>query len=474
MTDESTGGEPAGIGGAPSPPVVSEGWAVSFIRSLFSDLDEAGIGWLVLRNHQELPDRVGHDLDILVHPGDIARVDPVVRATVKRRGLLLLRADEGIEHMGFIVADPDLRGRLSLKLDVQGALRFRGRTFIDPDDLFANRRQAGGIWAPTAGMEAYALLLHAALHKAELKAKYADRVRALQADEPGGLPRVAVARLPSDVARRMAEVRSEGDLLPLKGPLGRAIDRRYPANLWRRPLFVVRSGVRMTRLRLRPRGLFVVFLGPDGAGKSSTTDMLATMLSAESNALSVHRVYLGSGQPLLPTRRFMRWVRGKGRGQTDVKKKVRDVEPRRLRGALHVMVDEILRYWVQVRPKLAPHGIVLADRYAYDVLRVNNPTVRKPWFRKLATKLIPDPDITFFLEGDPAVITARKSELTLNETVRQQTAYRELADLIQDFRPIDLSVRDEAALRGIARQILEAYAMRNNGLIPETSARNGR
>ena len=121
------------------------------------------------------------------------------------------------------------------------------------------------------------------------------------------------------------------------------------------------------------------------------------------------------------------------------------------------MADGILRYWVQVRPLLSPHGIVLADRYAYDVLKVNNPTVGRRWFRRFATAIIPSPDITFLLEGDPAVITARKRELTLAETIRQQEAYRELAGLVPGFQPLDLTIRDEPALRSVALQILDGH-----------------
>jgi thymidylate kinase len=130
------------------------------------------------------------------------------------------------------------------------------------------------------------------------------------------------------------------------------------------------------------------------------------------------------------------------------------------------MADEILRYWVQVRPRLAPHGLVLVDRYAYDVLRVNNPTIQRAWFRGLAVRVIPRPHLTILLEGDPATIAARKRELTVEETVRQQAAYRALEELIPDFLPIDLSVRDDRAIDLVAIKVLGAYARRNRGLVP--------
>lgn len=458
---ESVGTRPAAT--APEAQAEPPDWAPMFLLALFNGLDVAGIEWVVPRNHEDLPDRVGGDVDVLVRPEAAGRVDVLVRSLIRDLGLFLVRSGRTFEtHWFYFVAAADLRGRPFLHLDVQTALRHHGRVQVDIDDALAHRRRVDDVWALSAGMEAYGLVLHAALRKGLLKEKYVERLAALEREAPGGLGSVASARLGPGLGERVAAVRTESDLLALRRLLGRALDRRYPGNRWRRPSYVVKRTVRTSFLRLRPRGLFVVFLGPDGSGKSSTTDLLAEILSRGSNVLPVHRVYLGSGTPLLPTRKLMRKVRAK-MGRRTPAGEVRDVRPRRLRGALHVMIDQIARYYLHVRPLLSPHGVVLVDRYTYDVLRINNPTVRRSWFRRLAVAIIPTPHLTFFLEGDPAVIAARKQELTVAETIRQQEEYRQLARLVRGFRPLDLATRDEAALRGVALQILDRYAARNGG-----------
>lgn len=449
---------------APSDP----DWVPGFLDTLLQALDEEGLRWLIMRNYEDLPHHVGHDVDILIHPKDVPRVDALMRRVVQRCGLFLLRTYRGIEHDSFDVAPLDLVGRLMLRIDFQTEARHRGRFFIRADDLLAGRRRVADMWVPAPGMEAYALILHAALHKGELKTKYADRLAELDMMDPGSLERVTSEYLGAAFARRLASVRTEPELLALRKELGRALDRHHPQNLWLRPWYRARSGFQVIRFRLRPRGLFVVFIGPDGSGKTSTTDLLLEMLEGHRAFLPVHRVYLGSGKPMLPTRKLIRQIRRKT-GRARSKEEVRDVAPRRLRGAIHVLADEILRYWVQVWPRLSPHGIVIADRYAYDVLRVNNATVLSPWFRRLATSIIPEPHITFFLEGDPEVVAARKQELTVPETIRQQVAYRELAEYVRSFRPLDLSTRDTAALRGVAMDVLRAYAVRNGGSPPATN-----
>jgi hypothetical protein len=445
-------------------------WVAPFLAALFTALDRTGLRWMVLRNHQDLPDRAGHDVDVIVHPADATRIDPLVRSVVTRQGLALLRAYAGVEHETFDVAAGDLRGRLLLHVDFQTAVRYRGKLMVDAADLLAHARAAPGgvpLRVPEPAMEAYALVLHAALHKGALKAKYADRLAQLREADPGGLERLASERLGPATGARLAAVRDEAGLLALRPELRRALLRRYPANPIRQAWFRIHSGTRQARLRLRPRGVFAAFLGPDGSGKSSLTDLLAERLGGHADVLKVHRVYLGSSQPLLPTRKVTRRLHGKtGPRAASRPVTVRDVAPRRLRGPLHVMADEILRYWVRVKPRLAPHGVVLADRYAYDVLRVNNRTIQKPWFRRLAVAVIPSPQVTFLLEGDPVVIAARKQELTVAETTRQLHAYRKLAGLVPNFRPVELTVRDDQELRCVAREVLGAYARRNRGLVP--------
>jgi hypothetical protein len=468
--DRATAGTPTATDPAAEAPAAD--WVAAFLTALFTALDGAGLRWVVPRNHQDLPERPGGDVDVIVHPADAARIDPLIRELVTRQELALLRAYAGIEHQTFDVAAGDLRGRLLLHVDFQTAVCYRARLLVDATDLLAHVPavpERGGVPLPVPepAMEAYALLLHAALSKGALKAKYVERLAELRDADPGGLERLASERLGPSTGARLAAVRDEAGLLALRPELRRALLRRYPANPIRQARFRIHRTTHQLRLRLRPRGVFAAFLGPDGSGKSSLTDLLVERLGGHPGSLKVHRVYLGSGQPLLPTRKVTRRLHGMtGPRAASKPVTVRDDSPRRLRGPLHVMADEILRYWVHVKPRLAPHGVVLADRYAYDVLRVNNRTVQKPWFRRLAVAIIPSPQVTFFLEGDPEVITARKQELTVAETRRQLHAYRKLAGLVPNFRPVELTVRDDQEVRGVAREVLGAYARRNRGLVP--------
>jgi ABC-type branched-subunit amino acid transport system ATPase component len=71
----------------------------------------------------------------------------------------------------------------------------------------------------------------------------------------------------------------------------------------------------------------VAFLGPDGSGKSTLTDLLVRRLQGHGDFLAVHRVYMGSGKPLLPTRRLVRRLHG-NTGRNPKSATLRGVAPR--------------------------------------------------------------------------------------------------------------------------------------------------
>jgi hypothetical protein len=96
---------------------------------------------------------------------------------------------------------------------------------------------------------------------------------------------------------------------------------------------------------------------------------------------------------------------------------------------------------------------------------VNNQTIQRAWFRRLAVRVIPRPHLTILLEGDPVAVAARKRELTVEE-IRQQAAYRALEQLVPDGLPIDRTDRDDRAIDLVAMKVLGAYARRNRGLVP--------
>ncbi|WP_052667078.1 hypothetical protein [Nitriliruptor alkaliphilus] len=164
------------------------------------------------------------------------------------------------------------------------------------------------------------------------------------------------------------------------------------------------------------RGVFVVIAGPDGTGKTTVLDAL---------------VEDELGTKVLQLHHRPRVLGGRAQHDGPVTEPHREEHyPRGVSGIklLYLYVDHLLGWLWRVHPWLRAGGDVVLERGWWDLavdprryrLRPNRVLVH------LLGRLLPRPDVTLVLGGDPAVIAARKAELPVEETRRQLDAWHEL------------------------------------------------
>jgi thymidylate kinase len=116
-----------------------------------------------------------------------------------------------------------------------------------------------------------------------------------------------------------------------------------------------------------------------------------------------------------------------------------------------VVADWWLGYWTCIAPQRARHGLVLFDRHLLDVLvdprryRYGGPD----WLARLACRSVPRPDVVVVLDASPAVVRARKQEVTPAESERQRLAYRHLAADTRQARLVDASGPSEQVVDAV-------------------------
>lgn len=159
----------------------------AFLTQMFARLREAGVGYCVLRNHEELPQRnPAADVDLLVaaadRPAAIACVAGVagteVTGRVRRR-----QAD----HV--FVAGVHWEGGAALEVDVMTSLGWKGIPYVATGDVLARARPAGPgvrelVVVPDPVDEAIVSLLSSLLIGARVKERYRDAVTAALAASP--------------------------------------------------------------------------------------------------------------------------------------------------------------------------------------------------------------------------------------------------------------------------------------------------
>ena len=192
---------------------------------------------------------------------------------------------------------------------------------------------------------------------------------------------------------------------------------------------------------LHPPMPTLAFLGPDGSGKSSVIAGVEERLLQM--RLHVHKLH---------------WRPYGFKGREDLGSPVDDPHAEPPRGAFTSTLKLGLLFWdwwstwvtvlLHHRSKTT---VVLLDRYYYDLLI--DPRryrfARPMWLSRIVFRLLPRPDRTFVLTGDPEVIWKRKKEVSLEEVGEQISRYQALGEslgargrIVDVNRPLE-EVEDE-------------------------------
>jgi thymidylate kinase len=220
---------------------------------------------------------------------------------------------------------------------------------------------------------------------------------------------------------------------------------------WAQRRTVVPAGRAAGPVGLRTRGVVVVLVGTDGAGKSTVTEEIAERLRAL--GLPTRTAYFGMARGNLPGVGLARRVLGvapAGDAATEgssmptpmpmpepevdlfVPDRLPDLAEQRA-GLSHPVLrraaawyyagEYVLRYLREVAPGVRRREVVLCDRYVYDLRE-------SPWpgspAARVAERLVPRPDVLVLPDAPVEDIHRRKPERAFAEQWAQQTRFRAL------------------------------------------------
>lgn len=111
-------------------------------------------------------------------------------------------------------------------------------------------------------------------------------------------------------------------------------------------------------------------------------------------------------------------------------------------------------WWLFLR-KASKDGVVLFDRYHADLLvdprryRYGGPM----WLARLASRLMPQPDVVVFLDAEPEVLLSRKQEVGREALATAREKYLELCGSHERFLVVDASLPLEVVVENVWKSV---------------------
>lgn len=431
--------------------------AGQILVGVLETLEEAGVSYCLQHGYENYPQHIKSDVDCII--SGTLRPEEVVALLHEQRARI---GAEVVRWEGYyiVLAGRNADGSICiLELDMSVAFEYDDLPFYSGTELLQSRRKHRQFWVPTADLE-FGCYLIKKIAKGRLDEEQGRQLSALYQQDPIGCQE-QVSRFWSDGSTTLIVAAANSGNW---GPVSHVIDQlgtelrrraalRHPLRALTGKLsWLARSAKKVWRA---DAGFHVVFLGPDGAGKSSVVQGVKSKL--------------GSIFPRTQSYRFPPSLlsRAMRRPEPPPEKRPHGSPPRSF---LHSVIRAVC-YWfpyyvpgypATVRLDLARGTLVLHDRHLIDALvdpmryRYGGPE----WLLRLICRLAPKPDMVVLLDAPAEVLHSRKQEVPLEETARQRDAYRALVGSLKNGYVADASRPREAVAGNVCDNLLRHLSTR--------------
>ena len=416
---------------------ISEELEGQALRKLFADFAEQRIRYAVLRNHEQLPDRVGsRDIDLLVHPDDLKRAKTVILNLTTHLGLSISDVFEDDMFFSVWFFRRLKQGMpFTLSVDLFPGRRVYGMELYSVEEALSETRFHNGI--PVV-QERFVFLDKVMYNLAVGKPthrKYDQLFARIARENYDQLVNHLSAFVGKTEATMRIDLTAAGSASAIPGLSKKERIRILSRRLVQNPFSGLVGISKFLAFRLRDqvgsRGVFLSFSGPDGSGKTTVIDMVVEQLDAIFGEGAV--TYAHFRPTVLP--RIAEVAKKAGavnKVDIDYDQPHRAI-PSGVWGSSarlgYYWLDYALGYFKTVRPVLKRREVILFDRYYYDMIadsfrsRISLPM---PFLRFMGL-LLPLPKYAFFICVDPEEIHRRKQELTMERIVELNARYSDLA-----------------------------------------------
>jgi len=405
-----------------------------FLLRLLDAVDEAGVPYCVLRNHEKLPEHVGHDVDILVAENARRRFGAVLNRILAENQWQRIRFVARFGQEKHFVVDKR-GGSEVLHLDIFYRLHWKGIPLVPGRRILGRAVRRRGLRVASPADAAAVSLLKELLQSGRLRQKTRRYVHAYATEDPAGFGSALGSCLPDDLVTRLADGVRNSAWGAVESQCGAARSAVARGALRRSLVDQCCRWAEFLWLHVRERawagtGLAIVMVGPDGSGKTTVARALEELLPRRELFHAARYYHARFG--ILPELKTFKRILGRPARRAEEGMPPPSPNARGAMGALRALtymvyysLDFLLGRFVLYRRKMRSE-LVLFDRYFYDYA-IQETFRRVPmWLVLLLSGLAPSPDLVIYLDCPAQSIRRRKQELSVREILWQQDRCRKL------------------------------------------------
>lgn len=445
----------------------------NFIINFFKGLEEHEIEYCILRNYENLPYSVGRDIDILIKNNN------------EKNDLIKNNIESLISKLGWeYIYTQDIDGLFTLtcylidgdnvevvQLDLWSELRWRGLCWIDNNEILNRRIKKNGFFVASKGCEVVVTALKELMGGKKVPFKYYNRIiNYCKEDKEGFIS--CLKPIYKDFCNEIYECCLNGDFNKLNS-LNKKIKRKLKYKSFNSYTRYFKFSINRLLIKfkgfIKPKGMLIAFVGPDGSGKTTIIDKENELLSPFFSFTKKFHIRFGIF-PELKTGFGFSSMKGKiNKGEIDMKnanakKKYTNKEKGQGKRTLVSILASwfvVLYYLIEfiiggmiTKRIVINNGLILYDRYFYDFFV--QPTTRDlimP-YKKVLLSFVTKPDIIIHLNADPHVVYSRKKELKVNEIEIQNLTMNKALGSLKMYHKINTDIKNPQTISVEAFRII--------------------
>jgi len=203
-----------------------------------------------------------------------------------------------------------------------------------------------------------------------------------------------------------------------------------------------------------PTGLFVVFLGCDGSGKSTIINMLLKDYVFLNGFRKKEYFHL---YPLFKNKKQKKLIVKNPHAQNEYNFFISFIK------IVYLYILFLFGYFINIRPLLVTSTLVLFDRFIYDItVDPKRFRLKVPLFLlKLTCKILPKPDLIFILDSKIETLNKKKQEVEKNMLINLKSKYLKLKTEFKNVYIIDNSKSLSSTYNKVLEKILKKLISKN-------------